>query len=361
MKKVIDSGPGEKQRHLAAFNPVKNKDLSEIQAALDRHCQWITGDPRFLRCNAKIEKTKEGLAVKGRVMSPQMRQSILEVLDCLKIKADVEGLEIYPDRSTQGLHYGLVRVGVADVYAEADEASERVTSGLYGECVFILSKENGFLFVRTLEGYLGWTQSGNIRPIDLQTLRTWKKGPHARLLCDYDLPDFTLPIGAVLPLVGDDTIQCVDGAEVKPDRESIVLCDRKTPAFDEAVHRETERYLDTCYKWGGRSKEGIDCSGLVQMVYRALGIMLPRDAGQQVLCGEICATPDWYSDLQTGDLLFFCSTLGRIGHVALSYGGSTYIHASSDKGMTISSLDETDPHYDAELKARFFLAKRVML
>ena len=69
---------------------------------------------------------------------------------------------------------------------------------------------------------------------------------------------------------------------------------------------------------------GIDCSGLVQVVYKICGIKLPRDASQQYLCGK----PVALDQSKVGDLAFFANAQGRIVHVGIVVGDGTIIHAS---------------------------------
>ncbi|MDE6050043.1 MAG: C40 family peptidase [Paramuribaculum sp.] len=102
---------------------------------------------------------------------------------------------------------------------------------------------------------------------------------------------------------------------------------------------EANGWLGTPYKYGGNSKSGVDCSGMVCMVFNnALSIKLPRSSAQQ---GEWC-TKIKKSDLLPGDLLFFTTRSGSsaISHVGMYIGNGNMIHASTSKGVIVSSLSE---------------------
>jgi cell wall-associated NlpC family hydrolase len=73
------------------------------------------------------------------------------------------------------------------------------------------------------------------------------------------------------------------------------------------------QFLGLRYIWGGTSSWGLDCSGLVHLVHRALGVVLPRDASDQAACEEI--DPVGVDEVEPGDLYFFARPDGRVTHV----------------------------------------------
>lgn len=115
------------------------------------------------------------------------------------------------------------------------------------------------------------------------------------------------------------------------------------PGFDYSTIREQMlmeiiKYLGTPYKYGGNSKDGIDCSAFTQMLYRdVFNIDLQRSARLQFTQGREVSDKD---DLQFGDLVFF-NTRKRVrpGHVGIYIGENLFAHASSTKGVTVSSIN----------------------
>ena len=78
------------------------------------------------------------------------------------------------------------------------------------------------------------------------------------------------------------------------------------------------QFLNAPYLWGGRSMWGIDCSGFTQLLYKVIGVQLPRDAYQQAELGE---PVDFVNETKMGDLAFFESDSGKITHVGLKGKG----------------------------------------
>ena len=120
-----------------------------------------------------------------------------------------------------------------------------------------------------------------------------------------------------------------------------------------------ERLIGTPYFWGGRTVEGIDCSGLVQMSYASAGLHLPRDAYQQFYLGELTATRWHRAGLRRGDTLYFLAADGKIRHTAIYLGDQRFLQAVMPK-VRISSFDPKSSDYDAGHAESFAFAKRLV-
>jgi NlpC/P60 family/S-layer homology domain len=115
-----------------------------------------------------------------------------------------------------------------------------------------------------------------------------------------------------------------------------------------------KKYIGIPYAWGGTSPStGFDCSGFTSYVYKQYDIKLPRTTTDQFNGG----TGVKKADLEQGDLVFFTTYKAGPSHSGIYVGSGKFIHASSSKGITISSID--DPYYwgPKYLGARRYLAE----
>ncbi|KAA0246187.1 MAG: NlpC/P60 family protein [Ignavibacteriae bacterium] len=115
------------------------------------------------------------------------------------------------------------------------------------------------------------------------------------------------------------------------------------PGYDyttikEKMLMEIIKYLGTPYKYGGNTKEGMDCSAFTQIIFKnVFNLSLERSARLQYTQGSVIEKGD---ELKVGDLVFF-NTRKRVkpGHVGIYIGDNLFAHASTKKGVTITALD----------------------
>jgi len=105
-------------------------------------------------------------------------------------------------------------------------------------------------------------------------------------------------------------------------------------------------WLGTRHRYGKQSKEGIDCSGFVQLVIQAyLGYKTERSSAAAFKKGQVLDR----SDLLPGDVIFFANHHKRIDHSGVWIGGGRFAHASSSFGVEVTELDE-DPYWTSHFK-----------
>ncbi len=100
-----------------------------------------------------------------------------------------------------------------------------------------------------------------------------------------------------------------------------------------------KKYIGVRYVYGGTTPNGFDCSGLVQYVYRQMGVSVNRVAADQAKNGVYVAK----EDLQPGDMVFFKKPGRAIHHVGLYVGNGNYLHAPyTGKTVTIEPMTRSD-------------------
>ncbi len=107
------------------------------------------------------------------------------------------------------------------------------------------------------------------------------------------------------------------------------------------LYLEVADWLGTPYRYGGMSKNGVDCSGFTCAVFqKAYDRRLPRNSQQQY---EFSKRKIKKEALKEGDLVFFTGKNAKssVSHVGIYLKEGKFAHASSNRGVMISELDES--------------------
>ncbi len=132
------------------------------------------------------------------------------------------------------------------------------------------------------------------------------------------------------------------GEVVKPqgtvaDKYSAILGVDKNDIRNGRLYEFIDEWMGTPYKFGGQDRDGVDCSGLTQLLeQQVFGINIPRTTGQQVAIIK----RKYEEDLVEGDLVFFDYDGKKFSHVGVYLQNGYYVHASSSHGVTITRLHD---------------------
>lgn len=209
---------------------------------------------------------------------------------------------------------------VADLCSAPDGARERQL--LFGADVLIIERRMAWTFVRAeADGYCGWVVSAVLGRPAQTTHRVAAPATHIYREASIKRGEVMgLSLGARLAVTGEEGIFAVTDLGFVPRQHLRALGDWAQDPVTVA-----ESLLGTPYLWGGNSRNGIDCSGLVQLAFAVCGRRCPADSDQQWQSLGAVLPED--APLERGDLMFWK------GHVALICDGETLIHAN---GHTMS-------------------------
>lgn len=216
--------------------------------------------------------------------------------------------------------YGICNISAIAMRKEARHTSEMVSQLLYNETYTVLDKTKDFILVETAsDHYEGWIQAKQFLEIGEETFLALKaKRPYLINKAVSEAKERFLTLGTPL---------------YEPHPDAIEMPQQFLPGL---LVENAKKLLNAPYLWGGRTAFGIDCSGLVQVCARMAGLILPRDASQQVECGELVY---FLQETRPGDLAFFGDEDGHITHVGIIMGDEQIIHASGE--VRIDYLDQT--------------------
>jgi len=143
---------------------------------------------------------------------------------------------------------------------------------------------------------------------------------------------------------------------IRNERKPATRPNTTAPRIADNIIDHAKEFEGTRYKYGGTTRDGMDCSGLVYVSFLEEGVSLPRNSRAMSLQGERL----YLNEVNSGDLLFFETDKNKkvINHVGLVVevaGDAIYfIHSSTSRGVIISSLQE--PYWNES----FVMARRVI-
>ncbi len=300
---------------------------------------------------------------------------IFSTLSVMSQNSEISSKEMH-----QEVAWGVIYNSVGTLRAEPRYGSELVTQGLLGMPVRILEKKGGWISIQTPDNYIGWI-NGAVRKMTKSELEEYLQKPKVIITAfstqsvskpkNNSFPVSDLVIGNMLLLKGSKgkfyQVGYPDGREGyirKSDAKEITKWLKGIELTGESIVHTAYRFMGTPYLWGGTSSKGLDCSGFTKTVYFLHGVILARDASQQVNSGKLIDDQGDFSGALPGDLLFFGSkatddnSKEKVVHVGIYIGNNRFIHASDY--IHISSLDPSDPLYDGFNADRYLRTKRII-
>jgi cell wall-associated NlpC family hydrolase len=337
-------------------------------------------DNRVAIFNIEAEKSEDQILIKGETNLSEAKLELIKKLNEANIKFK-DQIEMLPSKYLGDKKFGVINLSVANIRSKPSDREELATQSILGTPIKVLKKgEDGYYLVQTPDGYIAWLDNDGFTSMNEAEFNSWNNSEKIIYLNEYGFsfskPDANsqhvsdLVAGNLLKLIGEE------GSFYKvnyPDQRVAFLKKDEAKLFKDwnnALNQTGETILKTAYRfigipylWGGTSTKGMDCSGFTKTVYYLNGIILKRDASQQVNTGELVDTKNGWENLHAGDLLFFGKRATdnrkeRITHVAIYIGDGDFIHSSGK--VRINSLNKNKSYYSSYRDNMFIRAKRIL-
>lgn len=244
---------------------------------------------------------------------------------------------------------------VVSMYSLPSRDADVISQAIYATNVTVLEIKGEWGRIRTADQYTGWSPMAALRKEAGRSYGTSGRVVRvsqlsANVYRDPDVtkhePLVTAPWESRLEVLADRSEQSERWLKVRlPDgnegfvQRGDVSSDFRPVDIPTSI-TIAKRFLGVTYTWGGISAFGFDCSGFTQMIMRQRGIVMPRDADQQVTWSGLVAVER--KDLQPGDLLYFGSSLNDVTHTGMYVGNGQFIHDTTHEqpGVQISTLND---------------------
>ena len=361
-------------------NSKAQNNMEKVNSIIQTVKEKFAPDKRVALFNIEAAESGDNIIIKGETNLPEAKSEFVKNMKeaGLTFKDDIEML---PSKVLGNKIYGVINLSVANFRAKPDHPAELATQAILGTPVKVFKKgEDGYYTVQTPDGYISWLDDDGFSFMTEDQWNEWRSSPKIIYTKEYgfsysetDVNSQTvsdLVAGNLLKIMGEDSdfylVNYPDGrtAYVKKD-EAKLFNDwyNSLNPTGETILKTTYRFMGIPYLWGGTSTKGMDCSGFTKTVYFLNGIILARDASQQVNTGELVDTKDGWTNLQAGDLLFFGRKASgdkkeRVTHVAIYIGDGDFIHAAGR--VKINSFNPLKAYFSDYRKSGFIRAKRIL-
>ena len=244
-------------------------------------------------------------------------------------------------------NWAVVNLSSNFMREEPDYPAELGNQVLMGTVVELLDTNSYWVKIKSPEPYTAWTTNMGLTPMTEQEKDDYIQAP--KFICTAPFTHvFESPCGKSkyvcdlvmgdLVLKADKRVGCWTNVVIPNGKEGWVktndIQDFATWASTREVTGENVEalarlFMGVPYMWGGTSIKYVDCSGLARSVYFMLGVLLPRNASQQVKTGVEVTM----EEARKGDLVFFgknatANSPERVSHVGIYLGDGKIIHSS---------------------------------
>ena len=253
--------------------------------------------------------------------------------------------------------YAIVLHSVAPVRTEPREGAEQETQLLFGEvCQITETLPRWYKIRNEADGAEGYADAIMLTPMTDEEHAAYSASlakstarvmlPMTYAVSENNQQTIPLTLGTHLPNYRNGQFEVL-GVSFRIDSAAVA---EQPLALNQTNLMQVMRFLlNTPYLWGGKNAMGLDCSGMTQTVMSLFGIRLPRNASQQVKCGQEVKS---LKEAKAGDLVFFdhadthcegslphnCTGDTRITHVGLLLDSERVIHCSGR--VKIERIDE---------------------
>lgn len=337
-------------------------------------------DKRTALFDVELKKADKRYVVKGETNIQEAKDHLIMALDGEGVIYE-DSIEVLPSKFLGDKIYGIINLSVSNIRTNPEHPAELSTQALLGTPIKVLKKiKGGYYLIQTPDLYLSYLDDDGFQLMNKSEWDEWKKSEKIIFTNDFGWAYESADKNSmrVSDLVAGNLLKLISEEEKFykvefPDKRIAYVPKSESEKFDnwynslnptgETILQTAYRFMGVPYLWGGTSAKGMDCSGFTKTVYFLNGIILPRDASQQVFTGDLVESDNGWENFQAGDLLFFGTKASenkkeRITHVAIYIGDGDYIHAAGR--VRINSFNQSKQYFSDYRKSGFIRAKRIL-